>query len=301
MPHHDPDRLSQIERVTAELIGRSGYYATSLQSIADEVGITKAGLLHYVGNKDNLLTMVMRDYDADGMAAAGLVMPDMAKDAGGRGDDAAANPGEAPESDERTKPGERTESDECTEPDEHAGPNEPRQTDAAAEQEGASGTPGPGRSGRHEEPKNGRPSRKRSVPGYFRRLAETNAKRPEFVRLFTMLNTETLNPDHPARAYFREREAMLEREAADPRWDIPEGVDGEAAIMAAFMAMDGIQIKWLREPGRDLVAMWRRIEPALFPPVVWGTPDDDADAGADPDAGDGPDHRADLPAGDAAD
>ncbi len=37
-----------------------------------------------------------------------------------------------------------------------------------------------------------------------------------------------------------------------------------------MMAMDGIQIKWLREPGRDLVAMWEQIEPALFPETIWG-------------------------------
>ena len=72
MPHRDPERLSQIERTAAELFGRSGYYATSLQSLADAVGLTKAGLLHYVGSKDNLLTLVMRDvYDADAMAKLG--------------------------------------------------------------------------------------------------------------------------------------------------------------------------------------------------------------------------------------
>ena len=36
------------------------------------MGLTKAGLLHYVGSKDNLLTLVMRDvYDADAMAKLG--------------------------------------------------------------------------------------------------------------------------------------------------------------------------------------------------------------------------------------
>ena len=64
--------MSQSERTAAELFGRSGYYATSLQSLADAVGLTKAGLLHYVGSKDNLLTLVMRDvYDADAMAKLG--------------------------------------------------------------------------------------------------------------------------------------------------------------------------------------------------------------------------------------
>lgn len=242
MPHRDPDRLSQIERVTAELFGKSGYYATSLQSIADMVGITKAGLLHYVGSKDNLLTMVMRDYDVEGMAATGLTAEGFAAD----GPDAPAT--DAPAADDSPDAATDADTADADTTDADAGDG----TDAGS------------------APRGGEPAGSRSVPEYFRQLVETNARRPEFVRLFTMLNTETLNPDHPAHAYFREREAMLEREAADPRWRIPEGVDGQAAIMAAFLAMDGIQITWLREPGRDLVAMWRRIEPALFPPQIWG-------------------------------
>ena len=118
MPHRDPERLSQIERTAAELFGRSGYYATSLQSLADAVGLTKAGLLHYVGSKDNLLTLVMRDvYDADAMAKLGA-------------DD------------------------------------------------------------------NDQPIGTVSLPGYLRNIVAQNAERPHLVRLFTMLNTETLNPDH---------------------------------------------------------------------------------------------------------
>lgn len=41
-----------------------------------------------------------------------------------------------------------------------------------------------------------------SLPGYLRDIVAQNAERPHLVRLFTMLNTETLNPDHPARQYF---------------------------------------------------------------------------------------------------
>ena len=85
-----------------------------------------------------------------------------------------------------------------------------------------------------------------------------------------MLNTETLNPDHPARQYFQDRERLLEHLADNPCWRIPEGVDVHATLNAAMMAMDGIQIKWLREPDRDLVAMWKQIEPALFPETIWG-------------------------------
>lgn len=192
MPHRDPERLSQIERTAAELFGRFGYYATSLQSLADAVGLTKAGLLHYVGSKDNLLTLVMRDvYDADAMAKLG-----------------------------------------------------------------ADG--------------NDQPVGTVSLPGYLRDIVAQNAERPHLVRLFTMLNTETLNPDHPARQYFQDRERLLEHLADNPCWRVPEGVDVHATLNAAMLAMDGIQIKWLREPDRDLVAMWKQIEPALFPETIWG-------------------------------
>lgn len=194
MPHRDPERLRQIEHTAAELFGQSGYYATSLQSLADAVGLTKAGLLHYVGSKDNLLTLVMRDvYDADALARL----------------------------------------------------NDEKQ---------AAGTT--------------------SLPKYLRNLVAANARRPHLVRLFTMLNTETLNPDHPARGYFQEREHALDQLADNPCWQIPDGVNARAAITAAMMAMDGIQIKWLREPDRDLVEMWKGIEPALFPPSIWGDIDE---------------------------
>lgn len=193
MPHRDPERLKQIEYTAAELFGQFGYYATSLQSLADAVGLTKAGLLHYVGSKDNLLTLVMRDvYDADALA--------------------------------------RLNSDNTNHPN---------------------GTV--------------------SLPEYLRHLVDTNARRPHLVRLFTMLNTETLNPNHPACEYFKEREQSLEELADNPCWKVPEGVDIHATLFAAMMAMDGIQIKWLREPDRDLVEMWKQIEPVLFPPDVWGT------------------------------
>lgn len=260
MPHRDPDRLSQIERITAELIGQSGYYATSLQSIADRVGITKAGLLHYVGSKDNLLTMVMDEYDAEGMAmlsAGDIPAPDDAEQADTDCGVSAPATAESEATPETTPETSNVEDFTAI------------ATGIMADDQDESGI--------------------WSVPKYFRRLAHVNARRPEFVRLFTMLNTETLNPEHPAREYFRTREKNLERAAHDPRWEFPDGVDGPAAIMTAFMAMDGIQIKWLREPGRDLEAMWRQMEPALFPPSIWGTIDDDTDdAEQDADGGEQP-------------
>ena len=44
------------------LINARGFNGMSLQAVADEVGITQAGVLHYVGSKHGLLVEVIRRY-----------------------------------------------------------------------------------------------------------------------------------------------------------------------------------------------------------------------------------------------
>lgn len=57
-------RLDQIVQAAGQLIAERGYSGLSLQAVADEVGITKAGVLHYVGSKEHLLALVIdRVYD----------------------------------------------------------------------------------------------------------------------------------------------------------------------------------------------------------------------------------------------
>lgn len=51
----DTDRRTAILDAAVESFGKLGYYGTSLQRIATEVGLTKAGVLHYVGSKEGLL------------------------------------------------------------------------------------------------------------------------------------------------------------------------------------------------------------------------------------------------------
>jgi AcrR family transcriptional regulator len=53
-PRHQ-DRRMDILRVAAELFAENGYQATSLDTIADRVGIHKATLYHYVPNKESIL------------------------------------------------------------------------------------------------------------------------------------------------------------------------------------------------------------------------------------------------------
>ena len=56
----EPDRLSEIYRAAAEIICEKGYDATSMNDIAEAVGITKAGLYHHISGKKDLLFRIMR-------------------------------------------------------------------------------------------------------------------------------------------------------------------------------------------------------------------------------------------------
>ena len=51
---HD-DKLTAILRTAAQLFAENGYEATSLDMIADQLGMNKATLYHYVSNKESIL------------------------------------------------------------------------------------------------------------------------------------------------------------------------------------------------------------------------------------------------------
>ena len=53
------DRLVEIYRTAAEIILRKGYDATSVNDIANALGMTKAGLYHYIHGKKELLFDIM--------------------------------------------------------------------------------------------------------------------------------------------------------------------------------------------------------------------------------------------------
>jgi AcrR family transcriptional regulator len=53
------DRTGHIYRVAAEIMWRRGYTATSMNEIADAVGLTKAGLYHYIRGKEDMLFKIM--------------------------------------------------------------------------------------------------------------------------------------------------------------------------------------------------------------------------------------------------
>ena len=55
----EPDRLAEIYRAAAQIICEKGYDATSMNDIAEAVGITKAGIYHHISGKRELLFGIM--------------------------------------------------------------------------------------------------------------------------------------------------------------------------------------------------------------------------------------------------
>lgn len=53
------DRAEHIYRVAAEIMCQKGYEATSMNDIGEAVGLTKAGIYHYIRGKEQLLFQIM--------------------------------------------------------------------------------------------------------------------------------------------------------------------------------------------------------------------------------------------------
>nr|WP_240541943.1 TetR/AcrR family transcriptional regulator [Bifidobacterium simiarum] len=88
-------------------------------------------------------------------------------------------------------------------------------------------------------------------------LVAGNVNQPEIVRLYTVMQAESLNAAHPAHEYFNNREqwatGLFTRAAIHDGYDEPERV---AKIF--FSEMDGLQLRWLRDLEHfDLMKEWR--------------------------------------------
>ena len=57
------ERRAEIVRATLEVIAERGYRGTSLAAVAERVGLTQQGLLHYFPTKDALLVAVLEERD----------------------------------------------------------------------------------------------------------------------------------------------------------------------------------------------------------------------------------------------
>lgn len=96
----------------------------------------------------------------------------------------------------------------------------------------------------------------RGMVEIFRR----NAGMIEVIRAFAILNAESLMKDHPAKAWFLDRTAEMQKhiaatfERAGDDGSINAGIDGEAMAAELIAVMDGLQMLWLRDPDRfDMV------------------------------------------------
>jgi AcrR family transcriptional regulator len=90
-----------------------------------------------------------------------------------------------------------------------------------------------------------------------------NAGQPEIVRLFAVLEAESLTRSHPAHEYFRVRQERVIAAFTE----LARNVSAEPALLARHIValMDGLQVQWLRDPrGRDLVADWEAAAEVLF-------------------------------------
>ncbi|MDQ0383150.1 TetR/AcrR family transcriptional regulator [Amycolatopsis thermophila] len=184
-------RRRQILDVATRLIGEGGFWALSMQDVADACGLTVPGLLHHVGSKDGLLLAVLDHRDAE---------------------------------DFRSLAGEL----------------------GLSESDVRRGWP-----------------KDISLAEACDALVRRNATQPEIVRLFSVLQAESLAPGHPAAAYFaaRQRRVLAEFAAMVPG-RVPEP---ESLARQVVAVMDGLQIQWLRDPeGTDLVAQWRTAAARLF-------------------------------------
>ena len=90
-----------------------------------------------------------------------------------------------------------------------------------------------------------------------------NAEQPEIVRLFLVLEAESLTPSHPAHDYFMKRQAQAMAAFAE----LAKSVTDHPEVLARHIMamMDGLQLQWLRAPDTvDLVRQWEVAADALF-------------------------------------
>jgi TetR/AcrR family transcriptional regulator, cholesterol catabolism regulator len=56
-----PERTGELVEIAAEMFRERGYEGTSMQDIADRMGILKGSLYHYIDSKEDLLWMICKE------------------------------------------------------------------------------------------------------------------------------------------------------------------------------------------------------------------------------------------------
>ena len=74
-------KREEILRTALAVIAREGYHGASVKELAEAVGLSQAGLLHYFESKDELFVEILRTRDeidlADHAEAAGADLDDL--------------------------------------------------------------------------------------------------------------------------------------------------------------------------------------------------------------------------------
>ena len=104
------------------------------------------------------------------------------------------------------------------------------------------------------------------APGTLREtcaaVVRRNASQPEIVRLFAVLEAESLTPDHPAHDWFGARQ---QRTVAELTALASTAAQPEVLARQIVALMDGLQLQWLRCPSTvDLEAEWEAAAVRLF-------------------------------------
>lgn len=85
-------------------------------------------------------------------------------------------------------------------------------------------------------------------------LAEYNETVPGLVQLFTVLVAESIDEQHPAHEFFRQRYQTIREQyiavlsEAQVQGEIRNDIPAEDLVTMLFAMMDGLQVQWLYEP-----------------------------------------------------
>ncbi|MCE7796001.1 TetR/AcrR family transcriptional regulator [Sphingobium sufflavum] len=109
------------------------------------------------------------------------------------------------------------------------------------------------------------PSTRDSCLTTLRAIMARNAEQPEIIRLYAILRTEAVVPDHPAFTFFRTREMAVLNVFRDMVSDlVPDPLSTARQILALI---GGLEMQWLRESRIfDLVAEWDSAISKILPP-----------------------------------
>lgn len=173
-------KREEILERALDVIARSGVRGASVKEIADAVGLSQPGLLHYFGSKEELFTAVLRKRDQhDGLSITG----------------------------------------------------------------------------------DGPPTTLVELRSGLLALVRHNASVPGLVELFSRLAVDAADEDHPAHAYFAEREAALQTEvrgmieAAQAAGALTSSIPAESIARLLQASLDGMQLQWLADPTIDMAAV----------------------------------------------